>query len=780
LKETEAPEILKDLGPLNGLPGDARFLPCVGKAPIYKEWMTDRSKWLTAEQVLRERNIGSASTTGTGLMTGSKVGRLCWLDFDGEETDEETGVVRRSASLDLENICGMSAEQLKKEYPTVISISGRPGRFRALYKVPENALKEFEGFSITHLGPTKSLDFLYEKNGGKQFHAVVEGDHPDGNNWFYRWEENYSPTDIDVAELPFPIMVGLIKARTRKLWKSVEATQEIESHAEDPSPMDYLSPAEQKKIIYKMMDYWPYRDGAKPTTFLGNHGDYDTMRRLVLSLIKGIGDMELFIDWIVDSPWDLKNDWSGERGSQRVNGGALIPWATSLINSEANGKPVKPWGAAWSLAVEYGWKPDKKLLPPKALTEGLLEKSAKLSVELSQSITAIEQSEVSPSQRLLAMQNLRKELKINKQDFTQLISTLQVELDGDKERSTTFAESMANRIKTEAIIPRLLAKGSVTLLAADGGVGKTAFLNKMSEALTTGKDFAGGFKIPEPCPILFVQKDEPESDAQDKWEAQGLEPDGSRFHMMWDFNPGMFPELRQKLVETGAKVMFMDSFGSLFGESGTSLNDAEMGLYVYMLNRLASELNIAIVVTHHLKKDQSRQRPGQPPTTRNVTKNDLYGSAYLVNGASSVWGMWKEQTNGFGPEEEDNAPTIILKVLKNRNGINETGEKFTFLGNKEDMSFDFVSMNGGTHTLTELDKLQNQMLKILSTKLEPATAVSLDELRGLLAGSFSQGAIRKEAKTLVKNAATTGIARVKGGSKKGGGNPGWKYYRPKI
>jgi hypothetical protein len=413
------------------------------------------------------------------------------------------------------------------------------------------------------------------------------------------------------------------------------------------------------------------------------------------------------------------------------------------------------------------------------LAEGLLEKSAKLSVELREAITAIEQSEVSPSQRLLAMQNLRKELKINKPDFSQLISILQVELDGDKQRSTTFAESMANRIKTEAIIPRLLAKGSVTLLAADGGVGKTAFLNKMAESLTTGKDFAGGFKIPEPCPILFVQKDEPESDAQDKWEAQGLEPNGKLFNMMWDFNPGMFPELRQKLVETGAKVMFMDSFGSLFGESGTSLNDAEMGLYVYMLNRLASELNIAIVVTHHLKKDQSRQRPGQPPATRNVTKNDLYGSAYLVNGASSVWGMWKEQTNGFGPEEEDNAPTIILKVLKNRNGINETGEKFTFTGNKEDMSFEFVSMNGGTHTLTELDKLQNQMLKILSTKLEPATAVSLDELRGLLAGSFSQGSIRKEAKTLVKNAATTGIARVKGSAKKGGGNPGWKYYRPK-
>ena len=774
MKETEAPEILQNLGPLNGLASDVRFLPVLGKRPYGADkieatnWNRNPAKWLTAPQIYESRALGRWPSIG--LMTGSRVGGYCWLDFDGKGVNEKTGeIISGKFTFNELTNYQLTLEDLLKHYKSPVNISGKKDRMRILYRIPAKYADELCSKSFDR----GKLEIIYEATERGQRHGVIEGKHPDGQedgkDLYYRWLDGYSPEDLKVADLPEPIIEGWLKEIN-------EQVKEDKPTDNGPTFFDYLSPGEQKKLIYEMMEYWPYRDA--------HGGVYDKLKRLVLSLWRGIGDKEIFEQWLVGSPWDLKSDWDGtkyNRPQNYVNGGCLVGFAESLLSSKSDEKVAK-WGAAWSLAEKNGWelpKWAKHCLPPKILAEGLLEKSAKLSVELREAITAIEQSEVSPSQRLLAMQNLRKELKINKQDFTQLISILQVELDGDKERSTTFAESMANRIKTEAIIPRLLAKGSVTLLAADGGVGKTAFLNKMAESLTTGKDFAGGFKIPEPCSILFVQKDEPESDAQDKWEAQGLEPNGKLFNMMWDFNPGMFPELRQKLVETGAKVMFMDSFGSLFGESGTSLNDAEMGLYVYMLNRLASELNIAIVVTHHLKKDQSRQRPGQPPATRNVTKNDLYGSAYLVNGASSVWGMWKEQTNGFGPEEEDNAPTIILKVLKNRNGINETGEKFTFTGNKEDMSFEFVSMNGGTHTLTELDKLQNQMLKILSTKLEPATAVSLDELRGLLAGSFSQGSIRKEAKTLVKNAATTGIARVKGSAKKGGGNPGWKYYRPK-
>ena len=54
----EAPDdqpttILENLGPLAGLPGEARYRPVVGKSPSMEEWNSDPSLLLTAEQVLK-------------------------------------------------------------------------------------------------------------------------------------------------------------------------------------------------------------------------------------------------------------------------------------------------------------------------------------------------------------------------------------------------------------------------------------------------------------------------------------------------------------------------------------------------------------------------------------------------------------------------------------------------------------------------------------------------------------------------------------------------------
>ena len=40
-------EVLQDLGPLNGLPGDAKFINVVGKAPTERDWNAHPDKWLT-------------------------------------------------------------------------------------------------------------------------------------------------------------------------------------------------------------------------------------------------------------------------------------------------------------------------------------------------------------------------------------------------------------------------------------------------------------------------------------------------------------------------------------------------------------------------------------------------------------------------------------------------------------------------------------------------------------------------------------------------------------
>ena len=118
---------------------------------------------------------------------------MCWLDFDGEEVSD-TGEVLKSATLDFQHLFCRGAEEMP-ECP--VNISGRPGRFRALMRMPEQWTEFFHGFSIAGREmPTSGLEFLYEKAGGKLFHAVVDGAHPDGQGWHYRWEDGKSPAEI--------------------------------------------------------------------------------------------------------------------------------------------------------------------------------------------------------------------------------------------------------------------------------------------------------------------------------------------------------------------------------------------------------------------------------------------------------------------------------------------------------------------------------------------------------------------------------------------------------
>ena len=84
------------------------------------------------------------------------------------------------------------------------------------------------------------------------------------------------------------------------------------------------------------------------------------LRRLTLSLWRGIGDEKLFEMWLQD--WDDKSDWSD------LNGGSMVGFAKSLAKSDTGDDKVAPWKAAWSLATENGWKVPPGVLPPRKLT----------------------------------------------------------------------------------------------------------------------------------------------------------------------------------------------------------------------------------------------------------------------------------------------------------------------------------------------------------------------------------------------------------------------------
>jgi hypothetical protein len=759
----ETPAILQDLGPLTGLPGDARYRPVVGKSPSFTGWNSDPSLWLTAEQVLKERAVGGR-WTGIGLLTGSKVGRLCWLDFDGEETDPETGELVKSAECDFESLFLMSVADLP---PCPISISGRPGRFRALFRVPAEWADYFSGFSITSSEtPTKAFEFLYEKAGGKLFHAVVEGEHPDGQGWFYRWRDGCSPAEVEVPELPARVIAGLVRHIARKSITRAEAEDQgdrAERKGGESGPMDLLSPGRQMKCLSLMQEFWPFRGGEAGTGFAGHHG---VMRRLVLSLWRGIDDHRLFEQWMEGCDWDLKNDWAGEHGSAAVNGGGLVTWAKSLARSDTPADmEVKPWAAAWSLAVENGWKPPKWALPPRELDAASLAAEAAKEVNaLLDGIAEIDKME-SPAQRLCAMQKLSRSLGKTGAEMSQLLQS--VEEGEESVKPMTLTELLATDSSISPAIHGLLARGCLSIVASQGGVAKTSLCYQMAAAIATGGLFAGKMQAVE-GPVMIIQKDETSLNAKQKVSLMDLgrldaaHKDRIQFRFGW--HPGMFPELRAWIKEFKPVALFMDSFGTLFGGGGTSINEAEGALHLYRLNKLASEENVAILVTHHLRKPgkEGEKKKGDEP--KRVSASQLYGSSYIVNAASDVWGLMRDGG-------EDDAPVFALNVIKPRSGITQQGDRFELQGNLDDLSFAFQSFNLSTTAEELTGSSKDKVLKCLSGR-SPETGVSVAEVVS------TTGVTPKTAARLLRqlyaDRANTKVERTTG---KAATKPVYLYYR---
>jgi hypothetical protein len=681
----DQPQILQDLGPLNGLPGDARFIPVIGKRPTDLNWNSEPAQWLTAEQIVMKRNL-EPKWTGSGLMTGSKVGRLVWLDFDGEEVSE-TGEITKSATQDFYDLFYRPVTDLP---PCPISISGRPGRFRALMKMPEGWTSYFRGFSIASGEmPTKAFEFLYEKAGGKLFHAVVEGDHPDGQGWYYRWQIGKSPAEVEIPDLPEWVIAGLVRHMASKAVRRQEREEsKSERNNSGESAFDLLAPGKQRKLLMQMQDYWPFRGGEANT---GYSGEYDRMRRLILSLAKGIDDWKTFKQWLVGEDWDDKNDWDGSNGSHAVNGGDLESYARSLMRSDTQGDPVEPWGAAWNMAKENGWKPPTWALPPREIDASTLAlDSAKLIRSLEEGLMEIDLIS-EPAQRLAAQQELARTIGKSGKDMAALLQAIE---EGEESwKPMTGSQLLELDPNVSACITGLLAKSCLTVVASEGGGAKTSLCYRLATAIATGGLFADKMQA-EKGKVLVIQKDETTMNARQKvgamdWDSLPKEvTDNIQFRFSW--HPGMFPELRKVLKDYKPALVVMDSLGTLMGGAGASLNDAEVALYLYRLNKMAAEFDTSIVLTHHTRKAQTEKKKQGGEEGEVVRKrakiSDLYGSAYIVNAATDVWALGVEGG-------DSDAPVFALQVLKARSGVTQTSDTIHFQGNLDDLSFEFTNFN---------------------------------------------------------------------------------------
>ena len=178
---------------------------------------------------------------------------------------------------------------------------------------------------------------------------------------------------------------------------------------------------------------------------------------------------------------------------------------------------------------------------------------------------------------------------------------------------------------------------------------------------------------------------------------------------------------------------------------------------MYQLNQVAAKTKSAILVAHHLKKEQGnhKRKDNQP---RIPAVGDFFGSTYIVAGVRDAWGLWQKG------EDLDGTPMFGLKYLKSNSGLVEKGWVINLDGCIESERF---SLSGGAGGFEELDNRQNlrSKLQLLLKQKTPdwiTTEQLVDQILRLGFGvNTNPKSVKRELLNLVNDASRTGIERRK-------------------
>ena len=714
------------------------------------QWNSDPDKRYTALQLLQRNGTFVQQCIGAGVLTGPASQGLLVLDFDEPEEQELDGLSEET----FQQVFGRPSSELST---TATNTSGRRGRRKVFLRVPEDWWPELGNWSFDAgpyaEGKKHAFEALWLNGTGTAKQAVIAGDHPmssDSHPLCYHWVDGLHPAMVGVATAPAWVVGGFIRQVQRGLAPKAAAGEDSfdsKRAAGEPQPCDLLLPKDQRRLLLLMQRHWPYRGAPADSPFAASY--QTAFRPLVAGLLNVLGK-DTALAWLGGQEWDRKNDWDDG------NLGSFEALMESLSRSATDADSKCGWGSIVTAALAGGFVWPKWALPPKQIdVDDFTTNAAKKVSKLREALDVIDAMD-SPVDRLASYQELTRIVGCKESEMSQLVQLMQQENDkGVQEGSLETV--LSNAADIEPAIENLLALGAVTMVAADGGVGKSVLIYRIAEAVANGGKFGGTLQAVKGN-VLVVQKDESAANAKQKLRLMGMQVPPESVWFKFNFNAAMYPELRKWIREHQARVVVMDSFGSLFG-GAVGMGEAEVGLHLYRLNQIASEEGVAILLTHHLRK-MDKSKAG---ARKEVHLGDLFGSSYIVNGASDVWAVVRDS--------ESKEPKFVLTVLKPRTGITMAGDRFELIGSNEDLSLTITSHNGEADGTEKLRGLKAKVVECLKGRSEE-TALDLTEISAAV--NSHRGSVERVVKSLV-SAEYPGLQRS-GQKRPGTKRPTYVYW----
>ena len=238
-------------------------------------------------------------------------------------------------------------------------------------------------------------------------------------------------------------------------------------------------------------------------------------------------------------------------------------------------------------------------------------------------------------------------VKMSQANIDKLIHEAKERVYGRQELDTIDALEIAKDDKCrEWLIAGILPLGSVMLLAASGGTGKSTLIYNWSLNIALGQPWSK--RRCRKGKSLIIQSDEPLVDTSEKlgvigYAEAGLEPGDIEFWETWRF--AHMTQLEDYVRKNRPSFIAIDSLTACLAGMDVDLVRSNAGDVLYGLRDIANKFNCSIVILHHLNKS-----------------GGLRDSTSFVDNVSEVVKLTR-------PENNPDPNQFTFEWLKSRSGL---------------------------------------------------------------------------------------------------------------
>ena len=318
-------------------------------------------------------------------------------------------------------------------------------------------------------------------------------------------------------------------------------------------------------------------------------------------------------------------------------------------------------------------------------------------------------------------------VKMSQANVDKIIEEAKHRIYGREEIETIDALTIANADQCrEWLIAGIMPLGSVMLLAASGGTGKSTIVYNWALNIALGEPWSNRRCMQGKS--LIIQSDEPLVDTSEKlgvigYQDANLEPGAVAFWENWRF--GHMKQLEDYVRKNRPVFVAIDSLTACLAGMDVDLVKSNAGDVIYGLRDIANQYKCSIIILHHLNKT-----------------GGLRDSTSFVDNVSEVVKLTKAENN---PDPNQ----FTMEWLKSRSGL--TGKHYL---QRDTLSYGWRYAGPASGSLDALDKVVNavnmrkhqrlsrqEVASITGSYEVAATGKMLEVARrqGLITSSFLHG-----------------------------------------